>query len=229
MERRIASAEVMNNMTFRPDSDAISNQTTTAAKTTHTVAVPGLASLIYSDGISVWHLIKTSPLATPLQCEIPEHSSQLHNIQHCYFYSPSIPVLLHFRPTSTMLFRRKETPWEVVESHSVDPVPMYYDDEGRYLPHSCQGALVNYPFSPDLDLIFAKDSNVLRKFVLDVQKGKVLQEELQKAVVFARERLLEEIKKNGYNVLLLERYDFPCFFMSHPSDSVTINRFIVGT
>ncbi|KJA25949.1 hypothetical protein HYPSUDRAFT_36793 [Hypholoma sublateritium FD-334 SS-4] len=87
-----------------------------------------------------------------------------------------------------MLFRRKETPWEVVESHSVDPVPMYYDDE-------------------DLDLIFAKDSNVRRKVVLDVPKGKALREELQKAVVFARERLLEEIKQNGYNVLLLESWN----------------------
>lgn len=30
-----------------------------------------------------------------------------------------------------LLFRRKETPWEVVASRSVDPVPMYYEDEGE--------------------------------------------------------------------------------------------------
>ena len=69
----------------------------------------------------------------------------------------------------------------------------------------------------------------MRKFVLDVPKGKVLREELQKAVVFARERLLEEVKRNGYNVLLLERYGAHYSLMSHPSNSVTINRFIVGT
>lgn len=28
--------------------------------------------------------------------------------------------------------RRKEIPWEVVDSKAVDPVPMYYDDEGTY-------------------------------------------------------------------------------------------------
>lgn len=27
-------------------------------------------------------------------------------------------------------FRRKEIPWEVVDSRAVEPVPMYYDDEG---------------------------------------------------------------------------------------------------
>lgn len=26
--------------------------------------------------------------------------------------------------------RRKDVPWEVVDSKAVDPVPMYYEDEG---------------------------------------------------------------------------------------------------
>ncbi|KAF8203290.1 hypothetical protein BJ912DRAFT_1037728 [Pholiota molesta] len=86
-----------------------------------------------------------------------------------------------------MLFRRKEMPWEVVESQSVDPVPMYYDDE-------------------DLDLIYIKRSNVQRKYVLDVRNDQHLQSELQKAIVFARNQLLEEIKRNGYNILLLESW-----------------------
>ena len=30
-----------------------------------------------------------------------------------------------------LLFRRKEIPWEVVDSRNVDPVPMYYEDEGE--------------------------------------------------------------------------------------------------
>ncbi|KAF9480445.1 hypothetical protein BDN70DRAFT_877582 [Pholiota conissans] len=84
-------------------------------------------------------------------------------------------------------FRRKETPWEVVGSQSVDPIPMYYDDE-------------------DLDLIYVKNTNVQRKYVIDVKKDQDLQNELQKAIVFARAQLLEEVKKNGYNILLLESW-----------------------
>jgi hypothetical protein len=33
--------------------------------------------------------------------------------------------------------RRKETPWEVVDSKAVEPVPMYYDDEGTF-NHGCR-------------------------------------------------------------------------------------------
>lgn len=28
-------------------------------------------------------------------------------------------------------FRRREIPWEVVDSKSVEPVPMYYGDDGK--------------------------------------------------------------------------------------------------
>lgn len=31
----------------------------------------------------------------------------------------------------TIRTRRKEAAWEVVDSETVDPVPMYYDDEGK--------------------------------------------------------------------------------------------------
>jgi hypothetical protein len=42
----------------------------------------------------------------------------------------------YINPLSSMLFqfRRRETPWEVVDnSMSVEPVPMYYEDEGNVL------------------------------------------------------------------------------------------------
>ena len=51
-----------------------------------------------------------------------------------------------------------------------------------------------------------KDANVRRKFVVEVTHEKMLLSELEKAVVFARQQLLEEIKRNGYNILLLEWY-----------------------
>ena len=33
-----------------------------------------------------------------------------------------------------MLFRRKETPWEVVDTKRVDPIPLFdeLDDDGEY-------------------------------------------------------------------------------------------------
>ncbi|KIM48437.1 hypothetical protein M413DRAFT_440169 [Hebeloma cylindrosporum] len=86
-----------------------------------------------------------------------------------------------------LLFRRKETPWEVVDSRSVDPVPMYYEDE-------------------DLDLVSVKDTNVRRTYVLELKRDARQQNDLRNAVVFAREQLLKEITKSGYNALLLESW-----------------------
>lgn len=31
-------------------------------------------------------------------------------------------------------FRRKEIPWEVVDSEIVEPIPVYYDEEGTWGP-----------------------------------------------------------------------------------------------
>ncbi|KAF8168334.1 hypothetical protein B0H34DRAFT_56242 [Crassisporium funariophilum] len=86
-----------------------------------------------------------------------------------------------------MFFRRKETPWEVVDSRSVDPVPMYYDEE-------------------DLEVVAIKDSNIRRTYVLQVKTDTRQSQDLPHAVMFAREQLLQEAKKNGYNILLLESW-----------------------
>ncbi|PPQ90447.1 hypothetical protein CVT25_014965 [Psilocybe cyanescens] len=85
-----------------------------------------------------------------------------------------------------MLFRRKEIPWEVVDSKSIQPVPMYYEDE-------------------DLDVVSVKETNVRRTYVLDVKRDARESNQLLRAVVFAREQLQQEIKRNGYNILLSER------------------------
>ena len=57
----------------------------------------------------------------------------------------------------------------------------------------------------DLDLVSVKDSNVRRTYVLEVKRDARQHNDLRNAVVFAREQLFKEIKKNGYNTLLLER------------------------
>ncbi|KAF9535575.1 hypothetical protein CPB83DRAFT_841991 [Crepidotus variabilis] len=86
-----------------------------------------------------------------------------------------------------MLFHRRETPWEVVDSRCVAPTPIYYQNE-------------------ELELEAVKQADVKRKYVLDVRPHSKLNAELKKAVVFARDQLLSEVRKNGYNLLLLESW-----------------------
>ncbi|KAF8807188.1 hypothetical protein BYT27DRAFT_7099497 [Phlegmacium glaucopus] len=86
-----------------------------------------------------------------------------------------------------MLFRRKEIPWEVVDSRSVDPVCMYYDDD-----------------SEDLEIVAIRDTSITRTYLLDVKHD--AWKSAHQAVIFAREQLLQEAKKNGYNILWLESW-----------------------
>jgi len=103
-----------------------------------------------------------------------------------------------------LLFRRKEMPWEVVDTRSVDPVPMYYEDEGeRETSMNSISALISS--FVDLDLVSVKENNVRRTYVLEVKRDARQHNDLHNAVVFAREQLFKEVKKNGYNTLLLER------------------------
>lgn len=104
-----------------------------------------------------------------------------------------------------MFFRRKEIPWEVVDSRSVDPVSMYFDNDNEgilasRLPHV--RALMDHL---DVELVSVKDTKVRRKYVLEVKRDMVGRSELPKALVFARGQLLQEVNQNGYNILLNER------------------------
>jgi hypothetical protein len=65
----------------------------------------------------------------------------------------------------------------------------------------------------DLKLVTMKGVNVRRKFLLNVSQNARLKVELRKAVTFAREQLLQEIRRNGYNILLFER---SVFLLLHP-------------
>jgi len=87
------------------------------------------------------------------------------------------------------LFRRKEIPWEVVDIRSVDPVYMYYEDD-----------------SEDFQIIAIEDTNITRTYLLDVKNDTRQSPDLHKAVIFAREQLLQEAKKSGYNILWLESW-----------------------
>lgn len=114
------------------------------------------------------------------------------------------------------LFRRKEIPWEVVDSRSVDPVYMYFEDESEgttrlYKKKRKCSTVDSFPI--DFQIVAIGDTTITRTYLLDVKGDTRQSADLRKAVVFAREQLLQEVKKNGYNMLWLERYYLPYFFL----------------
>lgn len=60
----------------------------------------------------------------------------------------------------------------------------------------------------DLDVLAIKNTNVRRTYVIDVKQDARQGNDLLKAVVFAREKFLEELNRNGYDTLLQERWVF---------------------
>lgn len=58
----------------------------------------------------------------------------------------------------------------------------------------------------DLEIVAIKGTSITRTYLLDVKHDTHKTTDLRKAVIFARGQLLQEAKKNGYNMLWLERY-----------------------
>jgi hypothetical protein len=114
------------------------------------------------------------------------------------------------------LFRRKEIPWEVVDTRSVDPVYMYFEDESEGKSGICKIKIKIKKIdfcSIDFQIIAIKDTTITRTYLLEVKGDTRQSADLRKAVIFAREQLLQEAKKNGYNILWLERYYLAYFFL----------------
>lgn len=65
----------------------------------------------------------------------------------------------------------------------------------------------------DLEIVAIKETSITRTYLLDVKHDAQQSTDLRNAVIFAREQLLQEAKKSGYNILWLERYSFPCFLL----------------
>ncbi|KAJ8508081.1 hypothetical protein ONZ45_g9605 [Pleurotus djamor] len=106
-------------------------------------------------------------------------------------------------------FRRREAPWEVVDSKSVNPVPMYYEDEGEpllflHIEH-CAEAHLPFVNLVDFDIISTATSDTCGTYVFDVKHWK-RGNELRNAVLFAQKQLLQSAAKQGYNILLLESW-----------------------
>ncbi|KAF8898352.1 hypothetical protein BD779DRAFT_1483476 [Infundibulicybe gibba] len=89
-------------------------------------------------------------------------------------------------------FRRTETPWEVVDSKAIEPVPMYYDDD-------------------DLDIVAIGETDTRGTYTFDVKHRSSQRRECQEAVIFSRQQLMQEILKKGYNTLLVESWRITLF------------------
>ncbi|KAJ7932637.1 hypothetical protein B0H13DRAFT_1956309 [Mycena leptocephala] len=89
-------------------------------------------------------------------------------------------------------FRRKEIPWEVVDNKAIEPVSMYYDED------------------KELDIVSMSEGDTCGTYVFHVDQLKNVAD-LRNAVVFARQQLLQEVGKKGFNVLLSEGWDMTIF------------------
>lgn len=94
------------------------------------------------------------------------------------------------RQKRMFLLRRRDAPWEVVDTKEVQPVPTFYDDE-------------------DVNIVSLSENETRGTYVFDLNKLRGASSDAdsldwRKALVFARQRLLEEVQKRDYNCLLIE-------------------------
>lgn len=90
-------------------------------------------------------------------------------------------------------FRRREIPWEVVDSKAVDPVPLYYEYE-----------------DDDLDIVTVGKADTRGTYVFEGNRSKK-NIDPRDAVVFAQQQLLKEAAKKGFNILLFESWQLTVY------------------
>ncbi len=99
---------------------------------------------------------------------------------------------------SIFVVKRHEKPWEVVDSKTVEPVPLFDEDDGAYAMPIRRTA--SYSCITDIDIIYVHETRVVRTFVFDVRKDK----DLENSLLFARQQFFEEVRRKGYNALWSE-------------------------
>ena len=81
---------------------------------------------------------------------------------------------------------------------------MYYEDEGAST-YNPLAYLSTHRTSLDLDIDHVGDNDTVGTYVFDVthiNEGS----NFRNALLFSRQRLLQEVAKRGFNILVLERY-----------------------
>ena len=109
-----------------------------------------------------------------------------------------------------MLFRRprrrdSDEAWEVVDSQSVEAVPMIYEGMRCIVP--CRIGRGTDRDSSDVDIQDVADADIVGTYLFEVdpQTRRSRRESFEKAIIFARRELLRETEKRGFNMLLHER------------------------
>jgi len=82
---------------------------------------------------------------------------------------------------SVFVVKKHEKPWEVVDSKTVEPVPLFDEDD-------------------DIDIIYVHETRVVRTYMFDVRKDK----DLENSLLFAQQQFFEEVRRKGYNALWSE-------------------------
>ena len=100
---------------------------------------------------------------------------------------------------SVFVEKKKEKPWEVVDSKAVEPVPLFDEDDGAYLCIGEGSSALNCDIA-DIDIIYVHETRVVRNYVFDVRKDK----DLENSLLFAQLQFCEEVQRKGYNALWSE-------------------------
>ena len=90
---------------------------------------------------------------------------------------------------------------------SIEPIPMYYEDEGGVYSSSIHQ--YTHRAHLDLDIDYVGDADTVGTYVFDVSHV----DERFNALLFSRQLLLQEVAKRDFNILLLERYFDPVFLI----------------
>jgi hypothetical protein len=101
---------------------------------------------------------------------------------------------------SVFVVKRHEKPWEVVDNKTVEPVPLFDEDDGAFPILPGRDETASYFCFADIDIIYVHKTRVVRTFVFDVRRD----QDLENSLLFAQQQFFEEVQRKGYNALWSE-------------------------
>lgn len=96
-------------------------------------------------------------------------------------------------------FRRREAPWEVIDSKAVNPIPIWDEDEGEQNPWTLVDPDTD-GLATALDVVRMHSVDMHFKFVHELRRVS----DMRKAVQHARHQLMQEAARQNYNVMIVE-------------------------
>lgn len=104
-------------------------------------------------------------------------------------------------------FRRRNAPWEVVGCETIAPVLMFDSevdslDEGK--SRTCPELYARPTIVVEIEFVYAEGVDTCRRYIFDFTNHTPSGIHCASAVLFARQQLLQQVEKRGFNVLLQE-------------------------